>query len=104
MSFARPVDASHGPLTHPIHHLLRFAAKEAVIKAHPHRSLTWHEIVITSRPSSTTTPTPPDNNNNRTTGAPTAIIRGATEDYEALLSISHDGEYATAVCLGAPET
>lgn len=33
-----------------------------------------------------------------------AVISGATEDYEALVNISHDGEYATAVCLGATET
>lgn len=30
-----------------------------------------------------------------------AIISGKDEDQEALISISHDGEYATAVCLAA---
>ena len=33
-------------------------------------------------------------------GAPTAIIKGGEYDQVALVSISHDGEYATAVCLG----
>lgn len=70
---------------------LRFAAKEAVIKAHPHRSLTWHQIGISNQPSAGAA----------RVGAPRAIIKGVDEDCEALLSISHDGEYATAVCLGA---
>ncbi|KAJ4422294.1 hypothetical protein N0V82_003049 [Gnomoniopsis sp. IMI 355080] len=69
----------------------RFAAKEAVIKAHPHQALTWHDITIQSQAA----PHPGRN------GAPLAIIHGAKEDHEALVSISHDGEYATAVCLGA---
>lgn len=33
-------------------------------------------------------------------GPPTAIIKGGEYDQVALVSISHDGEYATAVCLG----
>lgn len=69
----------------------RFAAKEAVIKAHPQGNLTWHDITI-SRQAST---------HADRKGAPAAIIKGANEDYEALISISHDGEYATAVCLGS---
>ncbi|POS81145.1 hypothetical protein DHEL01_v200468 [Diaporthe helianthi] len=69
----------------------RFAAKEAVIKAHPQKNLTWHGITISHQAS-----THADRK-----GAPAAIIRGANEDYEALISISHDGDYATAVCLGA---
>lgn len=73
----------------------RFAAKEAVIKAHPHRALTWHDITIQSQASTQL----------GRNGAPLAIIRGEDEqeheDHEALISISHDGEYATAVCLGA---
>lgn len=71
----------------------RFAAKEAVIKAHPDRALTWHDITIKSQTAAI-----PGRN-----GAPSAIIRGENEDQEALLSISHDGKYATAVCLGAGE-
>jgi holo-[acyl-carrier protein] synthase len=71
--------------------ITRFAAKEAVIKAHPQKNLTWHGITISHQAS-----THADR-----TGAPAAIIRGTNEDYEALISISHDGDYATAVCLGA---
>ncbi|KAG6366175.1 hypothetical protein INS49_000351 [Diaporthe citri] len=69
----------------------RFAAKEAVIKAHPQKNLTWHGITISHQAS-----THADRK-----GAPAAIIKGTDEDYEALISISHDGDYATAVCLGA---
>lgn len=71
--------------------IIRFAAKEAVIKAHPQRNLTWHGITISQQAL-----THADRK-----GAPTAIIRGTNEDFEALISISHDGDYATAVCLGA---
>lgn len=71
--------------------ITRFAAKEAVIKAHPQRNLTWHGITISHQAS-----THADRN-----GAPAAIIKGTNEDYESLISISHDGDYATAVCLGA---
>ncbi|KAK7721338.1 hypothetical protein SLS64_001634 [Diaporthe eres] len=71
----------------------RFAAKEAVIKAHPQRNLTWHGITISHQTS-----THADRK-----GAPAAIIKGTNEDYEALISISHDGDYATAVCLGAQQ-
>ncbi|KAI3399694.1 hypothetical protein diail_6043, partial [Diaporthe ilicicola] len=73
---------------------LRFAAKEAVIKAHPQRNLTWHEITISHQASA----------HADRKGAPTAIIQDTNEDYEALISISHDGDYATAVCLGAGHT
>lgn len=68
----------------------RFAAKEAAIKAHPLRALTWHDITITTQASAH-----PDRK-----GAPVAIISGEDDDHEALISISHDGDYATAVCLG----
>lgn len=73
--------------------IARFAAKEAVIKAHPQRNLTWHEITISHQAS-----THADRK-----GAPAAIIKGTNEDHEALISISHDGDYATAVCLGAQQ-
>ncbi|KAH8911309.1 hypothetical protein BR93DRAFT_923995 [Coniochaeta sp. PMI_546] len=65
----------------------RFAAKEAVIKASEDR-LTFHDILILKRQS----------------GEPFAIIKagyGRSQDREALLSISHDGDYATAVCITA---
>lgn len=73
--------------------ITRFAAKEAVIKAHPQRNLTWHGITISHQAS-----THADRK-----GAPAAIIKGTNEDYEALISISHDGDYATAVCLSAQQ-
>ncbi|OAA57031.1 histone deacetylase [Niveomyces insectorum RCEF 264] len=102
----------------------RFAAKEATIKAHPHLApLTFHRICVVRRPQQQA-----DARNG--SGPPVALIRvdnggedgaerkaamepetnadadadadadtGITEQ-EALLSISHDGDYATAVCLG----
>lgn len=70
--------------------MTRFAAKEAAIKAHPHQALTWHDITITTQASA----------HPGRKGAPVAVVRGEEEDREALISISHDGEYATAVCLG----
>ncbi|KAI1817844.1 hypothetical protein GGS20DRAFT_531047 [Poronia punctata] len=65
----------------------RFAAKEAVIKAHPYRRLTFRRIIISSR------------------GGPlVAVVKNddgveEEEEVEASVSISHDGEYASAVCL-----
>ncbi|KAH8884816.1 hypothetical protein GQ53DRAFT_697131 [Thozetella sp. PMI_491] len=73
----------------------RFAAKEAVIKAHPHRSLTFHDILIQKAQAS--------KGQHLGSGPPSAIIKGVHErvaDQEARISISHDGEYATAVCMG----
>ena len=82
----------------------RFAAKEAAIKAHPHRRLTLHEITIV--PMSVLE----DSAGTRTTELPrlgsgprSAIIRAlddGDQDTEAMISISHDGDYATAVCMG----
>ncbi|CAN8102962.1 unnamed protein product [Discula destructiva] len=72
----------------------RFSAKEAVIKAHPHRALTWHDITIQRQASA----------HPRRKGAPVAIIRGQDEDHEALISISHEEDYATAVCLAVGQT
>lgn len=108
----------------------RFAAKEAIIKAHPHRRLTFHDIIIKSGSGATATDgdrpilgkqqqnqdeelsltrrlEPDAEGEGDTTidrgngsGAPTAIVKGVEYDQVALVSISHDGEYATAVCLG----
>jgi len=67
-----------------------FAAKEAVIKAHPTLAPGFHRIVIERPPG----------------GPPVAIVRARPDDaasadaQQALVSISHDGAYATAVCLG----
>jgi phosphopantetheinyl transferase (holo-ACP synthase) len=80
----------------------RFAAKEAAFKAHPHLHLGFHDIVIL-----------PSSDADELTGekaltglpssAPVALIRGEGEgarDQMAKVSISHDGEYATAMCIG----
>ncbi|KAI1111832.1 hypothetical protein F5Y14DRAFT_424177, partial [Nemania sp. NC0429] len=102
----------------------RFAAKEAVIKAHPHRHLSFSSIAIvrTTRPassapanSSTNTLEEVGEHHRQTTqdqdgaaGEPTksgplvAVIRASGDvrrDTYASVSISHDTEYATAVCL-----
>jgi holo-[acyl-carrier protein] synthase len=72
----------------------RFAAKEAAMKAHPHRRLTFHDVVIERRPVEGPT---------LGSGPPIARIRsgeGEVEDTSALVTISHDGDYATAVCIG----
>ncbi len=73
----------------------RFAAKEAAIKAHSHRRLTFHDIVIEKRPQTAGTTF-------LGSGPPVARIKGSAaedEDASAMISISHDGDYATAVCL-----
>ncbi|KAB5577833.1 4'-phosphopantetheinyl transferase superfamily [Coniochaeta sp. 2T2.1] len=64
----------------------RFAAKEAVMKASDDR-LSWHDIEIRKKES----------------GKPFAVIRSDAGWREALLSISHDGDYATATCIVAVE-
>ncbi|KAH9904003.1 hypothetical protein F4778DRAFT_76598 [Xylariomycetidae sp. FL2044] len=124
----------------------RFAAKEAAIKAHTFRKLSWHQIEIKPYPSAQTrtqqqlsssssllssgtnngpAAAPPglkrtDSDDDAdadaaaapaaaaTTGSWTggrpllAFIKGddVWDDSHAPVSISHDGEYATAVCLG----
>ncbi|KAH7328049.1 hypothetical protein B0I35DRAFT_7248 [Stachybotrys elegans] len=73
----------------------RFAAKEAVIKAHPHLHLTFHDISIERLEQE---------GSRLGSGPPVARIKitaDADHDQSALLSISHDGDYATAVCIGA---
>ncbi|KAK3324628.1 hypothetical protein B0T19DRAFT_428998 [Cercophora scortea] len=75
----------------------RFAAKEAAIKAHPHRRLTFHDIVIRKLDRGSV-----DADGGGGSGPPVAVIRGERGCLSqiAKMSISHDGEYATAVCLG----
>ncbi|KAJ6444353.1 holo-[acyl-carrier protein] synthase [Purpureocillium lavendulum] len=73
----------------------RFAAKEAAIKAHSHRRLTFHDVIIERRSGGA---------ERLGSGPPVARIRAAAsataeEDVSAMISISHDGDYATAVCL-----
>lgn len=73
----------------------RFAAKEAAIKSHTHRQLTFHDVIIERRAAAARTVT-------LGSGPPVARIRAAEEageDESAMISISHDGDYATAVCL-----
>lgn len=115
----------------------RFAAKEAVFKAHPWWRLGFHDIIIRTRGPAIVSDTKDgcpvydnagdsvasllsDISSDAFSGRPVAIIkppRLATgngvastarsepspdhdgEGQEALLSISHDGCYATAVCL-----
>ncbi|KAL2196860.1 hypothetical protein P885DRAFT_77982 [Corynascus similis CBS 632.67] len=81
----------------------RFAAKEAAFKAHPHLRLGFHDIVILSSADAEEltgekAPAGPG------ASAPVALIRagngGASRDQMARVSISHDGEYATAMCIG----
>ncbi|KAH7165602.1 hypothetical protein EDB81DRAFT_259082 [Dactylonectria macrodidyma] len=73
----------------------RFAAKEAAMKAHSHRRLTFHDVVIERRAVEF---------ERLGSGPPVARIKsadvGAATDESAMISISHDGDYATAVCLG----
>ncbi|KAI0204906.1 hypothetical protein F4808DRAFT_314652 [Astrocystis sublimbata] len=109
----------------------RFAAKEAVIKAHPYRRLTFQCIAIVRQRLEPPTAHQTENTRRSTTepdeeevsdkaatpmgqgGGPlVALIKAAEErregegqgpygdDTYATVSISHDTEYATAVCLG----
>jgi 4'-phosphopantetheinyl transferase EntD len=69
------------------HSHTRFAAKEAVFKATPEK-LGFHDVIIRKKPS----------------GQPFAVVKSSEEDRldrEVLLSISHDGNYATAVAIAA---
>jgi holo-[acyl-carrier protein] synthase len=80
-----------------------WAAKEAAIKAYPHHVLSRHDITITR---------PPRRRDSRSQ-APAVFVQlgrvvegemGEMEtETEVKVSISHDGEYATAVCLAPAE-
>ncbi|CAK7222550.1 hypothetical protein SBRCBS47491_004901 [Sporothrix bragantina] len=99
----------------------RFAAKEAAIKAHPHlRELTLQDVRIARRGigegqvesegEGETDAGAQEHLARKGTGPPLAFVRvpsapisEGNDEYveqEARISISHDGEYATAVCLG----
>ncbi|KAI0183400.1 hypothetical protein EV127DRAFT_23212 [Xylaria flabelliformis] len=102
----------------------RFAAKEAVIKAHPHRRLTFQCIAILRATTNSsggsvsgqgqgqgqesTIPfrkvSGPQPKDKTPQSAPlVALIKAdenAQSDIYASVSISHDTDYATAVCLG----
>jgi hypothetical protein len=72
----------------------RWAAKEAAIKAHTLRRITMHDITIYR-----------GEQKEGRSKAPTMTIKSKAggEEQVAKISISHDGEYATAVCLIAEE-
>ncbi|CAK7270038.1 hypothetical protein SEPCBS57363_003899 [Sporothrix epigloea] len=99
----------------------RFAAKEAAIKAHPHlRGLTLQDVWIARRgeievgeSQGEAHATAQDYLVRKGSGPPLAFVRvsntttGDTSviiEQEARVSISHDGEYASAVCLGVEYT
>ncbi|KAK7927092.1 hypothetical protein PG985_004090 [Apiospora marii] len=96
----------------------RFAAKEAAIKAHSSRRLTFEDIrIVRTRPAARPLQgvdegkdrEEDDTGDDATTngaalssGPPVAVIKGyppGQPDTTAMLSISHDGDYAAAVCL-----
>lgn len=71
----------------------RWAAKEAAIKAHTLRRISMHDITIYGEQKG------------GISKAPTMTIKSKDggENLVAKISISHDGKYATAVCLVAEE-
>ncbi|KAL7628073.1 hypothetical protein AAE478_002269 [Parahypoxylon ruwenzoriense] len=101
----------------------RFSAKEATIKAYSPRKLLLHDVIITreafvkvpsSEPSEkdespSSPPEEPENhswdyysgNHLHAVSRPVAVIKGnnTSEDVIAPISISHDGDYATAMCM-----
>lgn len=94
-----------------------FAAKEAAIKAfHQHR-LTFQNIQILSNravsraflKSDTEShedleDKEPSREQQLSSGPPTAVIQleGSSQSQSAMLSITHDGDYASAVCIYLP--
>jgi holo-[acyl-carrier protein] synthase len=92
----------------------RFAAKEAAFKAHPHLHLGFHDVLILPMGDAQKLLSGEDTTtkvmsvfSSRTPRAPVAIIRttdlaadGERSTQVARISISHDGDYATAVCMG----
>ncbi|KAL2255622.1 hypothetical protein VTK26DRAFT_2996 [Humicola hyalothermophila] len=85
----------------------RWAAKEAAIKAHPHLRLGFHDILILAGTEAKSGSGGGDGreDRDRRDSAPTALIKAsqtdpAARDQMAVVSISHDSDYATAVCIG----
>jgi phosphopantetheinyl transferase (holo-ACP synthase) len=72
--------------------IYRFAAKEAAMKAYQSRRLTYQDIEILSPPQKY-----------GRSGAPIAMIKpenGGWDNAQIIpMSISHDGGFATAVCM-----
>ncbi|OTB05501.1 hypothetical protein M426DRAFT_21816 [Hypoxylon sp. CI-4A] len=86
----------------------RFAAKEATIKAYGSRRLYFQDIVITYERTLTNNPEHVDEEPDKgryQNSPPVAVIKGNTAyldaeaDEYASLSITHDGDYAVAMCL-----
>ncbi|KAK6827955.1 hypothetical protein PG987_011296 [Apiospora arundinis] len=80
----------------------RFAAKEAAIKAHSSRRLTFEDIRIAEQEEAGEVDGTTNDDTALSSGPPVAIIKGyppGQPDTTAMLSISHDGDYAAAVCL-----
>lgn len=120
MTRERAINSVTRSLTHIAH---RFAAKEAVIKAHPHRILNFTGIAILpmARPTNTSQGTmlskfeqmqehgvdkdgrAQEIDVQEPKAGPLVVVVKADgsvpHDTYASVSISHDGEYATAVCL-----
>ncbi|KAK8080629.1 hypothetical protein PG997_008447 [Apiospora hydei] len=100
----------------------RFAAKEAAIKAHSSRRLTFEDIrIVRTRPAARPLKGVDDEKDREeeaghgdgtndaalSSGPPVAVIKGyppGQPDTTAMLSISHDGDYAAAVCLSVQGT
>ncbi|CAK7274882.1 hypothetical protein SEPCBS119000_006401 [Sporothrix epigloea] len=113
---------THGPLWRAAQFLAgRFAAKEAAIKAHPHlRGLTLQDVWIARRGDGEVAErrgnahaTDQEYLARKGTGPPLAFVRVSSTttpeacvimEQEARISISHDGDYASAVCLGVERT
>ena len=80
---------AHAPLA-PERFAARFAAKEAALKALglAHAGIDWREIEVLRHA---------DGHCNLCLHGKAARLAGAPSDYEAALSLSHDGDYAVAI-------
>jgi holo-[acyl-carrier protein] synthase len=78
--------------------VLRWAAKEAIIKAFRWQRITMQDITIRKGPLRDSMTTGPRATVTVTRGVPP---ERETVEFEVQISISHDGDYATAVCLAA---
>ncbi|KAH8681318.1 hypothetical protein BX600DRAFT_446258 [Xylariales sp. PMI_506] len=86
----------------------RFAAKEATIKAFHQRRLSFHDIEVLSREAEPSLGAggPGEASESgwatHSSGPPVLVIQDQPET-TACLSISHDGDYASAVCIYLPQ-
>ncbi len=110
VSVCRPVPTRRGraSLTNYAYPVSRFAAKEAVIKAHPHLSLRFQSIsILTAARLARERGVEAWGSANfieARTNAPMALLKfyrgNQKAEQTARVSISHDGDYATATCIG----